>query len=71
MYCCRTVRSQVVVIASGRPLSPSQAAINTSSTPRFFSSENTCSQRPASSPPSPAYMPRISRSPLVVTLMAT
>jgi hypothetical protein len=31
---------QVVVIASGRPLSPSQTAMHISATPRFFSSVN-------------------------------
>jgi hypothetical protein len=45
IHCCTTVRSHVVVIASGRPLSPLQTAINTSSTPLFFSSENTCCQK--------------------------
>ena len=71
MHCCTTVRSQVVVIASGKPFSPSHTAISTSSTPRFFSSENTCSQNRAPSAPSPAQIPRMSRSPLVVTPITT
>ena len=36
MHCCTTVCSQVVLIASGSPLRPSQTAMSTSSTPRFF-----------------------------------
>jgi hypothetical protein len=71
MHCWTTVRSQVVVIASGSPLSPSQTAMSTSSTPRFSGSENTCSQNRAPSAPSPAQIPRISRSPLVVTPRTT
>ena len=41
MHCCTTVSSHTVVIASGRPLSPSQTAMHTSATPRFFSSVST------------------------------
>ena len=41
-------------IASGSPFNPSQTAISTSSTPRFFTSANTCSQNLAPSAPSPA-----------------
>lgn len=39
--------------------------------PRFFTSVNTCSQNLAPSPPSPAQIPRMSRSPLAVTPMTT
>src|SRR4051812_22925323 len=35
MHCWTTVSSHTVVIASGRPLSPSQTAMHTSATPRF------------------------------------
>lgn len=71
MHCCTTVRSHVVLIASGSPFSPSQTAMNTSSTPRFFNSVNTCSQNLAPSAPSPAQIPRMSRSPFAVTPMTT
>ena len=57
MHCCTTVSSHTVVIASGNALSPSQTAMQTSCTPRFFSSVSTCSQNFAPSPPSPAHRP--------------
>ena len=61
------VRGQTAAIASGRPLSPSQTSMHTSSTPRFLISVSTCSQYFAPSPPSPAHSPRMSRSPSTVT----
>jgi hypothetical protein len=66
-----TVSSHTVVIASGRPLRPSQTAMQTSATPRFFSSVSTASQNFAPSPPSPAHRPRMSRSPVTVTPITT
>ena len=44
MQACTTVSSHTVVIASGRALRPSQTAMHTSWTPRFFNSVSTCSQ---------------------------
>ena len=57
MHACTTASSHTVVIASGRALRPSQTAMQTSWTPRFFSSVSTCSQNLAPSPPSPAHRP--------------
>ncbi|MBP2217093.1 hypothetical protein H4V95_002284 [Arthrobacter sp. CAN_C5] len=71
MHCCTTVCSQVVLIASGRLLSPSRTAMNTSSTPRFFSLEKTYNQNLAPSAPSLPQIPRMSRSPFVVKPMTT
>src|SRR6478736_5452037 len=59
MHCWTTVSSHTVVIASGRCFSPSQTAMHTSWTPRFFSSVSTCSQNFAPSPPSPAHSPKM------------
>jgi hypothetical protein len=66
-----TARAQTVVIASGRPLSPSQTVMQTSSSPRFLISVSTEIQNFAPSPPSPAHSPRMSRSPLTLTPIAT
>jgi hypothetical protein len=44
MHAWTVVSGQVVVIASGRPLSPSQTVMHTSSTPRFLISVSTDSQ---------------------------
>jgi hypothetical protein len=41
MQACTVVSSQTVLMASGSPLSPSQTAMHTSATPRFFSSAST------------------------------
>ena len=65
------VCGQTVSTASGRPLSPSQTSMSTSSTPRFLISVRTCSQYLAPSPPSPAHSPRMSRRPSTVTAKAT
>ncbi len=46
------VCDQTAVIASGRPVTPSQTTMSTSATPRFFSWVSTCSQYLAPSPPS-------------------
>jgi len=66
------VRSQVVVIASGKPFSPSHTAISTSSTPRFLRlgkhlPAKTSRLRHRRRPRSPG----MSRSPLVVTPIIT
>jgi hypothetical protein len=53
-----TASSQSVAMASGRPLSPSQTVMHTSSTPRFLISVSTESQNFAPSPPSPAHSPQ-------------
>ena len=71
MHVCTTASSHVVVIDSGKPFSPSQTTMHTSSTPRFLISVSTPSQNFAPSPPSPAQIPRMSRSPAVVTPTAT
>jgi len=68
---CTAASGQVVVIASGRPFSPSHTTMHTSATPRVFSSVSTASQYLAPSLPSPAQIPRMSRSPAVVTPMTT
>ncbi|CAM3343605.1 hypothetical protein WIMU106979_26745 [Williamsia muralis] len=60
-----------MLIASGNPLSPSHTTMQTSATPRFLISVRTESQNLAPSPPSPAQIPRMSRSPLTVTPIAT
>jgi hypothetical protein len=65
------VSSHTVLMASGSPLSPSQTAMHTSATPRFFSSVSTCNQNLAPSPPSPSHRPKMSRSPFTVTPMTT
>lgn len=46
-HVCTTARSHTVVIASPSPRSPSQPAMHTSATPRFFSSMSTASQNRA------------------------
>lgn len=66
-----TAYSQVVLIESDSPFSPSQTTMHTSSTPRFLISVRTLSQNFAPSEPSPAHSPRMSRSPLTVTPIAT
>jgi hypothetical protein len=53
------------------PRGPSQTTMQQSSTPRLRSSVSTPSQYFAPSPPSPSHSPRMSRSPPVVTPMAT
>src|ERR1700751_3258763 len=65
---CTIVFSQTVLTASGRPLSPSQASMHTSRTPRFLISDRTRSQNlaPSPSPCSPAHSPKTSRSPSTV-----
>jgi phytoene dehydrogenase-like protein len=50
-------------MASGRPLSPSQATMHTSATPRLRSSASTVIQCFAPSPPVPTQSPSTSRSP--------
>lgn len=71
MHYCTTVCSQVVLIASRSPFNPSHTAIITSTMPWFFTSEKICSQNLAPSAPSPAQMPRMSRSLFIVTPMTT
>ena len=51
MQACTVAYSQVVVIDSGSPLSPSQTTMHTSSTPRFLISVSTESQNSAPSEP--------------------
>ena len=63
MHAWTTASSQTVVNRIRESL---QAAMQTSCTPRFFSSVSTCSQNLASSPPSPAHRLRMSRSPFAV-----
>ena len=64
-------RYSPVVMASGRPLSPSQTTMHTSPVPRFLISVRTASRNFAPSPPSPAYSPMMSRCPSTVTPIAT
>lgn len=71
MHACTVADGQQVVIDSGRPFSPSHTAMHTSSTPRFLISVSTPSQNFAPSPPSPAQIPRMSRSPCTVTPITT
>jgi hypothetical protein len=59
------------LMASGRPVRPSQTTMHTSATPRFLISVRTCSQYLAPAPPSPAHSPRMSRSPSTLTPKAT
>ena len=63
------VFSRTAFTASGRPLSPSQASMHTSRTPRFLVSGKTRSQylAPSPSPCSPARRPGTSRPPSAVT----
>src|ERR1700712_1752402 len=70
-HVCTMVSGHVVVTASGRPFRPSHTTMQTSWTPRFLISVSTDSQNFAPSPPSPAHSPRMSRSPLQVTPIAT
>src|SRR5215471_13845261 len=49
MHNCTWACGNTVSIASGNPFSPSTQAMNTSFTPRLFSSVNTCSQNLAPS----------------------
>ena len=67
MQVCTTSCGQTAPTASGRPFSPSQTTMHTSSTPRFLISVRTWSQYLAPSPPSPAHRPRMSRWPSTVT----
>src|SRR6476646_8744659 len=49
-HSCTIACGQVTVIASGRPVSPSQHTMHTSATPRDFNSESTVSQNLLDSP---------------------
>ena len=67
---CTIANGQVASIDSGSPFSPSQTTMQTSSTPRFLISVNTCNQYLAPSLPVPTHRPRISRLPSTVTPIA-
>jgi hypothetical protein len=62
---------QISPIASGRPLSPSQATMQTYSTPRLRSSARIAIHALAPSPPVPAHSPSTSRSPWQLMPSAT
>ena len=65
---CTTANSQTVLIASGKPLRPSHTTIQTSATPRFLVSVRA---RIRAFSAVTGQIPRMSRSPLTVTLIAT
>jgi hypothetical protein len=70
--CCTMVCSQVVAIASGNPFNPSHTAISTSATPRVLQlDEHLQPEAGALAAAPPAQIPRMSRSPAVVTPMTT
>ena len=49
MQSCTCACGNTISMACGKPFIPSTQAMNTSLTPRFFSSVNTCSQNVARS----------------------
>ena len=62
---------QISLIDSGRPFSPSQQTIMTSSMPRLRNSARVAIQCLAPSPPSPTHIPNTSRSPARLIPTAT
>ena len=71
MQVCTSAWGNTAPTESGNPMRPSQTTKNTSSTPRFFSSESTCSQNFADSPPpAPAHSPSTSLWPTRSTPIA-
>src|SRR5690606_18512053 len=70
-HSCTVACGQISLIDSGSPLSPSQATIITSATPRLRSSARQLIQCLAPSPPVPTHIPSTSRSPARLIPTAT